>query len=224
MGPRTRLAAVLASAALAAAGTRIAAVDLRLDAATIAQAVSLGQTSIARDLTRFHQPYRLDVSRPPVDYVEVVTPYRRIVLAAQAQARAGNRRWGQRQAIELEAASPGQVDLYAELTFHPLNSMVMVPLYRMRVLLASGGVMEPRNSSSMPRYGPRVDGGLIPYTPTPLPGGAVRGRSEPMLGATIVASFDGDALAAACNRRCDVVIEEEGKSRVQVPLSVASLR
>jgi hypothetical protein len=45
-----------------------------------------------------------------------------------------------------------------------------------------------------------------------------------MLGATIVASFDGDALAAACNRRCDVVIEEEGKSRVQVPLSVANLR
>jgi hypothetical protein len=69
-----------------------------------------------------------------------------------------------------------------------------------------------------------VDGGLVPYMPSPLPGGAVRGRSEPMLGATIVASFDGNALAAACTRRCDVVIEEEGKSRVQVPLSVANLR
>ena len=45
-----------------------------------------------------------------------------------------------------------------------------------------------------------------------------------MLGATILASFDGDALAAACNRRCDVVVEEEGKSRVQVPLSLAGLR
>jgi hypothetical protein len=224
MGPRTRLVAVLASAALAAAGTRIAAVDLRLDAATIAQAVSLGQTSIARDLTRFHQPYRLDVSRPPVDYVEVVTPYRRIVLSAQARARAGDRRWGQRQAIELEAASPGQVDLYAELTFHPLNSLVLVPVYRVRVLLPSGGLMEPRNTGSVPRYGPRVDGGLVPYTPAPLPGGAVPGRSEPMLGATVLASFDGAALAAACNRRCDLVVEEEGKTRVQVPLSLADLK
>jgi hypothetical protein len=209
---------------MASVAIRIHAIDLRLDPEAISQAVSLGQTSIARDLTRFHQPYRLDVSRPPVDYVEVVTPYRRIVLAAQARAQAGDRRWGQRQAIELEAASPGQVDLYAELTFHPLNSFVLVPLYHLRVLLPSGGLTEPRNSSSMPRYGPRVDGGLVPYTPIPLPGGAVRGRSEPMLGATVVASFDAAALAAACNRRCDVVIEEQGKSRVQVPLSIAALR
>jgi hypothetical protein len=76
----------------------------------------------------------------------------------------------------------------------------------------------------MPRYGPRVDGGLVPYTPTPLPGGPVPGRSQPMLGATVVASFDGDALVAACTRRCDLLIEEEGKTRVQVPLSLANLR
>jgi hypothetical protein len=218
-------AALLGAAALAAAtAARTGAVDLRLDPATITQALSLGQTTIVSDLTRFHQPYRLDVSRPPVDYVEVVTPFRRIVLAAQARARAGDRRWGQRQAIELEAASPGQVDLYAELTFHPLNTFVLVPGYRMRIALASGGTMQPRNGSSMPRYGARVDGGLVPYTPAPLPGGALPGRSEPMLGATILGSFDGDAIAAACSRRCDLVIEEDGKSRVQVPLSLANLR
>jgi hypothetical protein len=45
-----------------------------------------------------------------------------------------------------------------------------------------------------------------------------------MLGATIVASFDGDALTRACDRRCDMVIEEEGKSRVQVPLGMAGLK
>jgi hypothetical protein len=223
-GFRARLAAALAAAALAAAAARVAAVDLRLDPATISQALSLGQTSIAADQRRFHQPYRVDVSRAPVDYVEVVTPFRRIVLAAQARAGAGDRRWGQRQAIELEAASPGQIDLYAELTFHPLNSLVLVPLYRVRVVLPSGGLMEPRNTSSMPRYGPRVDGGLVPYTPTPLPGGPVPGRSQPMLGATVVGSFAGDALVAACTRRCDLLIEEEGKTRVQVPLSLANLR
>ena len=215
----------VASAALATAvAPRVGAVDLRLDPATISQALSLGQTAITADQTRFHQPYRVEVSRPPVDYVEVVTPFRRIVLAAQARARAGDRRWGQRQAIEVEAASPGQIDLYAEFTFHPLNSLVLVPLYRVRVVLPSGGLMEPRNTGSMPRYGPRVDGGLVPYTPTPLPGGAVRGQSEPMLGATIVGSFDGAALVAACNRRCDLLIEEEGKMRVQVPLTLANLR
>ena len=225
MPPSGRLAAALASAALTViAATGLAAVDLRLDPATISQALSLGQTAIAGDLTRFHQPYRVNVARVPVDYVEVVTPFRRIVLAAQAQARAGDRRWGQRQAIELEAAAPGQIDLFTELTFHPLNSFVLVPAYRTRILLPSGALLEPRNGSSMPRYGPRVDGGLVPYTPTPLPGGAVPGRSQPMLGATLLASFDGNALLAACNRRCDMLIEEEGKTRVQVPITLANLR
>ena len=126
--------------------------------------------------------------------------------------------------MELEGVAPRPIDLYAELTFHPLNSLVLVPLYRIRIAPPSGGLIEPRNASSLPRYGARVDGGPVPFPPTPLPGGAVPGRSQPMLGATIIASFDGDALAAACTRRCDVVIEEEGKSRVQVPLSVAALR
>jgi len=216
------LAAIVASAALTA--TCLTALELRLEPGTISQAIALGQTAIQADLTRFHQPYRLVVSRTPVDYVEVVTPYRRVVLAAQAKWKSGDRRWGQRQAMELESATPRQIDLYAELTFHPLNSFVLVPLYRLRVLGPGGGLIEPRNTSSLPRYGPRLDGGLVPFTPTPLPGGAVPGRSQPMLGATIVASFDGDLLAAACSQRCDVVIEEEGKTRVQAPLSLSSLK
>jgi len=210
---------------LAGLATTVArGVELRLDAQAIGQALSLGQTAFVADLTRFHQPYRVDVMRTPVDYVEIVTPFRRIVLAAQARARAGDRRFGQREALEIEAAAPRQIDLYAELTFHPLNTFVLVPSYRIRVLPPSGGTLEPRNFNGMPRYGPRVDGGLVPYTPTQLPGGAVPGRSQPMLGATIVASFDGDALTAACNRRCEMVIDEEGKTRVQVPLGLANLR
>jgi hypothetical protein len=215
------MSAVLAGAA-AAGGLRAA--DLRLDAAALSQAISLGQTSIASDLRRFHQPYRMEVSRPPVDYIEVVTPFRRIVLAAQARAAAGDRRWGQRQAIEIEAAAPRQVDLFVELTFHPLNSLVMVPLYRVQIALPSGGTLQPRNLGSAPRYGPRLEGSGVPYTPAPLPGGAVPGRSQPMLGATVVASFDGEALLAACDRGCDAWIEEQGKAPVQVPLRLADLR
>jgi hypothetical protein len=227
MAPRRtgkRLAAFLVPAALVAVATATRAVDLQLDPITISRAISLGQTAIERDLTKLHQPYRVEVSRPPVDYLDVVTPFRRIVLAAQAKWRTGDRRWGQRQAMELEAAAPHQIDLFVELTFHPLNSFVLVPPYRVRIEPPSGGLIEPRNGSGMPRYGARVDGGLVPFSPTPLPGGPVPGRSQPMLGATLVASFDGDTLAAACSQRCNVVIEEEGKSRVQVPLSLANLR
>lgn len=190
----------------------------------IGQALSLGQTSITSELTRFHQPYRLEVARPPVDYVEVVTPFRRIVLAAQTRQRAGDRRFGQREALEVEAAAPRQIDLYAELTFHPLNTFVLVPAYRVYVLTPSNEILLPRNSSNMARYGPRVEGAPSPTMPTPVPGGATRGRSQPMLGATLVMSFDAELLAGKCAQRCDVVIEEAGKSRVQVALSLASLK
>lgn len=220
--PAVRFAAVAVVVALVIAPAR--GVELRLDTQSIGQALSLGQTSIAGDLDRFHGPYRVDVKTPPVDYLEIVTPFRRIVLSAQARARAGDRRFGQREALEIEAAAPGQIDLFAELTFHPLNTFVLVPSYRVRVLLPSGGTLDPRNVNGMPRYGPRVDGGLVPYSPTPLPGGPLPGRTQPMLGATILASFDGDTLTRACDRRCDLVIEEEGKTRVQVPLVLANLR
>ena len=157
------------------------------------------------DLTRFHQPVppgrrarrRWTTSRWSRRSGASCWPRRR-------RHGAGDRRWGQRQAIELEAAAPGRVDLYAEITFHPLNSFgAGAALPHPRSCCRRETSWSRATSSSMPRYGPRVDGGLVPYTPTPLPGGAVRGRSEPMLGATIVASFDGDALAAACSRRCD---------------------
>ena len=219
--PAVRLAAIAVAVALLTAPAR--GVELRLDAESIGRAVALGQTAFVADLDRFHQPYRVDVKTPPVDYLEIVTPFRRIVLTAQARSRAGDRRFGQREALEIEAAAPRQIDLFAELTFHPLNTFVLVPSYRIRVLLPSG-TLDPRNVNGMPRYGPRVNGGLVPYTPTPLPGGQLPGRTQPMLGATIVASFDGDTLTRACDRRCNVVIEEEGKTRVQVPLSLASLR
>ena len=221
-----RFGALGATAALAAGLTAagLGAADLNLDPQLISRAIQLGQTSVSADLRRFHEPYRVVVSRAPVDYLEVVTPFRRIVLAAQTRFAAGDRRWGQRQAIELEAAAPRQIDFYAELTFHPLNSFVLVPLYRIRIALPSGELLSPRNTSSLPRYGPRVDGGNVPFTPTPIPGGPVPGRSQPMLGATIIASFDGDAIGAACGRRCDVLIEEEGKTRVQVPLTLAAMK
>jgi hypothetical protein len=223
--PSVRVSARWAAiAAMCLATVTINGVDLRLDTSAVGEAVALGQTSIAADLTRFHRPYRVDVTRPPVDYLEIVTPFRRLVLAAQARARAGDRRFGQREALQIDAAAAGQIDVYAELTFHPLNTYVLVPVYRIRISPPSGGVLEPRSFSSSPRYGPRVDGGLVPFTPTPLPGGPAPGRAQPMLGATLLASFDGSTLAEQCDRGCDVVIEEEGKNAVWVRVQLRDVR
>ena len=41
--------------------------------------------------------------------------------------------------------APGQIDLYAELTFHPLNTFVLVPTYTGHAASALGRPIEPRN-------------------------------------------------------------------------------
>src|SRR4029079_12443309 len=110
------------------------AAQLTLTPAEIEEAVRLGQTRIAADRTRFHAPYRILVTQAPVDYIDVVTPFRRVVLAADERARLGDRSFGQRQAIEMLNASHGQFDFVVELTFHPLNTFVTMPEYGVAVI------------------------------------------------------------------------------------------
>jgi hypothetical protein len=210
---------------LTVAAATLHGVDLRLDTTAIGDAVSLGQTSIPGNLTRFHQAYRVAIGKPPFDYLEIVTPFRRIALAAEALARAGDRSFAQRQALEIDRDAPGHIDVYAELTFHPLNTFVLVPSYQVTLVLPSGEIVQPRNLSRMARYGARVEGSGVPHTPTPIPGGAVPGRSQPLLGATLMATFDGFALAGRCDRACDVLINEEGgRSAALVGMALGKLR
>jgi hypothetical protein len=207
-----------------AATVSLSGVETRLDTTAIGQAVSLGQTSFASDLVRFHQAYRVAVAVPPFDYVEIVTPFRRIVLAAQSRARAGDRRFGQREAQQITADTAGQIEIFGELTFHPLNTYVLVPAYAVRLTSGASDVVLPRNVDSTPRYGPRVEGSLVPYAAGPLPGGALPGRAQPMQGATVRAVFDAEAIGRRCDRGCSVVFEERSKEPIRIPIALGSVR
>jgi hypothetical protein len=71
-----------------------------------------------------------------------VLPRRRagLAIAASASARRSNRGGG-----------PGQIDLYAELTFHPLNTFSWCAQDAARCHRAA----EPRTRNGTPRYGAR---------------------------------------------------------------------
>ncbi len=60
-----------------------------------------------------------------MDFVDVVTPFRRVVMAAESRARQGDHRFGQRDALELlPRSTAGTSTIRAEFTFHPLNTFV----------------------------------------------------------------------------------------------------
>ena len=204
------------------------ALQLDLDPRTVVEAVALGQSAFDADKVLFHRPYHIDVARAPLDMVDVVTPFRRVVIAAALRARAGDRRFGQREALALVDKFPGQVSVHAEFTFHPLNTFVLVPAYRVVWVTQRGVRIEPANLDAAPRYFARRGTDSLPVPPefagrgTP-PGQP--GRSQPMLGATVVAFFNRGSLERKDDPARAVVIEEAGQGELaRFPIDLARLR
>jgi hypothetical protein len=174
----------LAAGALVLLGwTNTAAVQPALDTRALDEAIWMGQSRIEQQRARFHAPYRVHAGQPPADYLDVVTPFRRVVLAAESRARAGERLFGHRQALEVLEPYPDRLDLVVELTFHPHHTLVGVPAYDV-VLMSGGRDVQPREVERLPRYGPRIDGPRLPDAP------AAPGHALPLTGATVTASFD----------------------------------
>lgn len=207
-------AAVLTSAAAFA-------YDATLDRRSIEEAMTIGQSHIESVRVRFHQAYRIPVGRAPVDYIEVITPFRRIEVEAETRARSGNRSLSQREALEILAAAPEQVEFFVELTFHPLNTYIGVPQYDVRLSLTGRGVtqpIEPRNIERFPRYGARVAGLPLPMPAAP----AVPRQSEPVQGGTLAARFDARLLDR--NGVYEVIVSEAGKELARARSDLRALR
>jgi hypothetical protein len=194
------------------------AVEFKLDRRSIEQAIYIGQGSDA-ERERAQRPYRLAVNRPPLDYIDVVTPFRRLVLFTEQRRRVGGSSVGQRQAIELLNEAPGQIDLWVEFTFHPLNAFVGVPNYDVVLMTPAGTAIKPKTLDRLPRFGPRMDTTPLPYPRQP--GRFVVGSGQPMLSGTVAVSFDETQLT---NAVYDVVVSEAGKELGRARLALPQLR
>ena len=130
-----------------------------LDRRAIEQAIFLGQSRFDAERARFHNGYRLVVARPPVDWIDVITPFYRVALAAEAKARLGDRVFGQREANAALGAAPNLIELVVELTFHPLNNYVGVPAYVMTLNRGQEKPIAAQSTKRYPRFGPRTEAG-----------------------------------------------------------------
>jgi hypothetical protein len=200
--------------------TGASAIQLTLDRRAIEEAVFIGQSRIDAERHRFHAPYRLSVARPPVDWIDVITPYHRVELAAEMNARTGSRQFGQREALEILRGAPNQIDLVVELSFHPLNTFVGVPLYQVGMIGPRGTPMQPRRVDRFPRFAPRVEPSW-PAFPTPS-GAAVFGGGQPVVGGTIIAAFDGSLLDPTA--RYEVVVSEAEREIARTVLDLGRMR
>jgi hypothetical protein len=205
------------TALLLLAGSGAAAYEPTLGPPAIADAIRIGESRIERTRVLFHQPYRIRVGRAPVDSIDLVTPFRRLVIAVEEHMLQGGRSFRQQDGQAVLAQHGAILDVIVGLTFHPHNAYVAVPSFE--VVLARGAPqvpVPPVRIERVPQSGPRVQVGPTssPY-PGPWDGGA-------MLGGTVIASFDATRIDQRA--RYDVVVSERRQELARTTVDLASLR
>jgi hypothetical protein len=209
---------VLALVCALRASTALVAFEPRLDRRALEEAVHLGRSGSDEERARFHARYRITVARPPVDWIDVITPFHRVQIAAEDRTRRNGSFFGQAEALQAVGAGADRLDLLVEMTFHPLNTFVGVPAYQ--VTLEGGtGEVQPIRLDRFPRFGPRLTS-TGPVLPAPMD--AASGRGQPVVGGAMMASFEAGALDT--KGRYDVVIRDGGVELARGTIDLGRVR
>lgn len=194
------------------------AIQIKLDRRAMEEAIYIGQSRIESDRTRFHAPYRVRVMRPPIGWIDVITPFHRVELAAESNARRGGRMFSQQEALAVMKDAVDQIDLLIEMSFHPLNTFVAVPPYQVEIFLPGGRRVEPKRTERFPRFGPRAESDSGPAMPNPAPFGG----GQTVVGGTILAPLDGSGFDP--NQRIEVVVLDGKTELARTPIDLGKMR
>jgi hypothetical protein len=194
-----------------------------LDHVAIQEALTIANSSIESSHRRFHADYYLPVKTAPVDFISLVTPFRRVVLSAETEARLGRRMFGQREALAALQPDPDRFELYAELTLHPLNTFIGLPEYTIELepLSFRGPVVVPQGIDRLPRFAPRLESPWYPFAYPYAVGSTVAG-GRPLVGGTLIARVAGGDL----DRKgiYTVVVKDGRKELGRAKLDLARVR
>jgi hypothetical protein len=176
---RRRVWQSLAIAAIASIASVVAALTITLTSSDVERALTVARASDA-ERARFHERYVVPVGKPDVERFEIVTEFRRLVLAGESrrddwlflhsvsQARDAVREWH------------GAVSITSRIRLHPQNALVEVPDYEVTVeSLRGGAALEPIATNRTPIYGSAAPGA---------------GAATWLLGAVIEATFEATAI------------------------------
>ena len=127
---RGRHSAVLFSLLVCAAS--ISGIEIGIGRQAIERAIELGRRG-GDQLQSFHRRYTIQVGNPTVQSIEVVTEFRRVVLAKEEALRAGDHLFSLNDAENVLRSSRGRLSIVAHLKFNPQNTFVGLPPYEIRL-------------------------------------------------------------------------------------------
>lgn len=195
-----------------------------LDRRAIDDALTIANSSLESTHRRYHADYRFPVNKAPVDFLSIVTPFRRLVLSAESAERLGHRMFGQREALAALQPDPDRFEVYVELTLHPHNVFVGVPGYTLDLEPVSlrGSTVAPLEIERHPRFGPRFDDAWYPF-PYPFSTAPnVPSGSEPLRGGTLIARFAG--VQIDWQGAYNVVVRDGEKELARTRIDLAGVR
>ena len=138
---------------------------------------------------RFHSRYVFATKDATIISMEVVTEFRRVVLVTEDHLRRGDWMFSQsvRAAEEATRDARGKVSIVAQVRFHPLNTYIGVPPFRLAAgLPAASAALAPLETDTSPQYSlaasPNARGSLIGATLTSAIMAAAVGQSVRSLG------------------------------------------
>jgi hypothetical protein len=212
---RSRFQVMVLFVALARVAT--IALQTRVDLPAVNEALLFARTATINERTEFNRPYRVVVGKAPVDYLDVITPYRRVVLAGTERRSAGSS-LSQREALDLLSQSGDTVDISVELTFSPFNTYIGVPDCTVTLIAPDGRRVVSLETFRNARWTARLEG-----PPSATPGSnAPRPPGTTLLGATVVGRFLLMSLNAAGTYEVETVVR--GEPGVRAPIALAGMR
>ena len=222
---RFRAAATAAVAVLAVA-PRPQAVEANLPMQGVDDAIVFARMAQRGARQAFHDRYVRTVG-DTVSRISIVSEYRRVVLLAEERIRLGDRSYSVRQMTSELEPWRGLVEVIVDLTFHPQNNYVGVPL--IDVLLVPLDVQSAvmpftaEATDRIPRFGvfrePLPPD--TPWWPFPPVAATVTPRAEPVTGGWVQASFDAGPVASG---RFDVVVKEGATTLGSAAFDFGALR
>ena len=204
---------VLSLACALALGTLpgLGALEISLSRQGIERALAIARGSEA-ERARFHGRYRFAVNDPTVAQVEVITEFRRVVIAGEDRLRKGD--WmftqGTRAAEAAVQQWHEQVAIVAQLRFNPLNTYVTVPSLDIMV----GDPLSEETVTPLAAH-------TTPQFSLPFPVAGKRGvTTSSLVGAVLETDFQASAIGQT-KRRVSVLME--GKELARTTVDFASI-
>lgn len=156
---------------------------------------------------RFHSRYIVTIGDATVPQIEIVTPFRRVVLVTEAHLRKGDWLFAQsaRSAEEAVGRSRDLLSLAARVRFNPLNTFISVPPYELAIA-GSSGALVPLDTRTTPEFSP------------PFKGAA--GKGTALLGASLEADVPASRVGAGS---LSVGVTLDGKEVVRAAVDLGQL-